>query len=95
MLLKRIGMNACSSANLQNLFGRGSHVTRKIIRRTRISRFLTKWWIAETGLERMDCLTFVVFFNAERNLPSKARYTMGCGPASKSADPADARETGG
>jgi hypothetical protein len=40
-------------------------------------------------------LGFVVFFNAEHNLPSKARYTIGCGPSSKSADPADARETGG
>ena len=40
-------------------------------------------------------LGLVVFFNAEHILPSKPRYTMGCGPSSKSADSADARETGG
>jgi hypothetical protein len=40
-------------------------------------------------------LSFVTFFNAGHILPGMPRYTIGCGPSSKSADPADARETGG
>ena len=55
----------------------------------------TSYAVAASAISGADMGHSGTGFVFSRNQKMKRRYTMGCGPSSKSADPADARETSG